>query len=143
MSGPPAMQARSRARVAFGLSPDGAWVFYSTALPSVPGKLMRAPISGGPPQLVSSTEATSGNGALRCARLPSTFCIYVTLETKLGIFYSFDLASETRRELARVPGGVNSDVFPDGSGIAVLIGAPPRTAFASSVPLVKPRQNLR
>jgi serine/threonine protein kinase/Tol biopolymer transport system component len=107
----------------FGLSPDGAWLFFGTHSPSGPGKLMRAPISGGPAQLVSSTEP--GFSSLWCAKLPSTFCVYATLETKEMILSSFDLVSGKKRELARIAGGKNDDVFPDGSGVAVVLGDPP------------------
>jgi Tol biopolymer transport system component len=37
----------------------------------------------------------------------------------------FDLATGNKHELMRVPGGVNFDIFPDGSGFAVVIGDPP------------------
>jgi hypothetical protein len=107
-----------------GLSPDGAWVFYVTqANPSAPVQLMRAPISGGPAQLVASTEP--GFHSLYCARLPSTFCVYAREERKQFILSSYDLVTGKKRELARVPGGNNFDIFPDGSGIAVVLGNPP------------------
>jgi Tol biopolymer transport system component len=105
-----------------GLSPDGAWVFYSIrSNPPARVQLMRTPLSGGPTQPVSSTEGNSGGVFLKCARLPSTFCVYATREAKQLIFSSFDPVSGQRQELARVP-AFNYDVFPDGSGMAVLVG---------------------
>jgi eukaryotic-like serine/threonine-protein kinase len=108
----------------YGLSSDGAWVFYSTlASASAPGKLMRAPISGGPAQLIANTEPGFDN--LICARLPSTFCVYGWVEQKQFILASYDLATGKKRDLARVPGGINFDVFPNGSGMAVVLGNSP------------------
>jgi hypothetical protein len=110
-------------KLLFGLSSDGAWIFYSTqATPSARAKLMRAPISGGPAQLVS--EASSGGVGLTCARLPSTFCVYATQEARQLILSSIDLGSGKKRELARVQ-ALNFDVFPDGSGMAVIVFDPP------------------
>jgi Tol biopolymer transport system component len=108
-----------------GLSPDGAWVFYTTpASPSAPGKLMRVPLSGGPAQFMASTEP--GFNDLQCVRLPSTFCVYAWYEQKQLILSSYDLVTGKKRELARVPGGLGWDVLPDGSGMAVVLGDPPR-----------------
>ena len=84
---------------------------------------MRAPLSGGPAQLISNTEP--GFNEISCARLPSTFCVYGWEEQKQLILSSYDLVTGKKRELARVPGGNNLDVFPDGSGIAVVLGDPP------------------
>jgi Tol biopolymer transport system component len=86
-------------------------------------QLIRAPISGGPAQLVSNTEP--GFNSLFCARLPSTFCVYALEVQKQFILSSYDLVTRKRRELARVPGGNNFDVFPDGSKMAVVIGGLP------------------
>ena len=98
-------------------------LLLDAASPSAPGKLMRAPMSGGPAQLISSTEP--GFYGLSCARLPSTFCVYDG-KSKSSLFSRrYDLVTGKKRELARVPGGINFDVFPDGSGMAVVIGDPP------------------
>ncbi len=105
------------------LSPDGAWVYYRPLTrPSAPGKLMRVPMSGGPAQFISNTEP--GFFFLACARLPSTFCVYTVNEQGQYILSSFDLANGKKHELARVKGATNADIFPDGSGMAVIIGDP-------------------
>jgi len=119
---------------AWGLSPDGAWVFFTAqAGASAPRKLMRAPMASGAAQLVSNTEPdrraarewrTSEIRAQSCARLPSTFCAYGWIEPGQLILSSYDLVAGKRRELARVPDGTEFDVFPDGSGIAVALGDP-------------------
>src|SRR5579862_2909074 len=127
--------ASSEDKFVSGLSPDGAWVFYSTLTsPSEPGKLMRAPLSGGPAQLILTRDP--GYGFLYCARLPSTFCVYAWEEQKQLILSSFDLVTWKRRELARVPRGINNAVFPDGSGIAVVIGDSP--ANANRIRIISP-----
>ncbi|MBI2679956.1 MAG: PD40 domain-containing protein, partial [Candidatus Solibacter usitatus] len=107
-------------KTTWGLSPDGEWVFYATQ--SAPVRLMRAPMSGGPAQFMWNTEPEFNQ--ISCARLPSAFCVYAWEEQKQLVLSSYDLVTRKRRELARVAGGKNLDVFPDGSGMAVVIGGP-------------------
>ncbi|MBI2680013.1 MAG: serine/threonine-protein kinase [Candidatus Solibacter usitatus] len=109
-------------KVMFGqLSPDGAWVFFLSNGPSLRGGLMRAPISGGgPAQLMPGTEP--GFNEILCAKLPSTFCVHSWEDDKQFVISSYDLDTGKKRELTRVPGGINIDVFPDGSGMAVVTG---------------------
>ena len=109
-------------KVMFGqLSPDGAWVFFVSNGPSPRGGLMRAPISGGgPAQLMPGTEP--GFNEILCAKLPTTFCVHSWEDDKQFVISSYDLVSGKKRELTRVLGGINIDVFPDGSGMAVVTG---------------------
>jgi eukaryotic-like serine/threonine-protein kinase len=116
------------------LSPDGAWVLYlappledATAFAGV--RLMRAPINGGPPQLVLTAripEYGVYNDPV-CARAPATLCV-ITEETedhKHLLFTAFDPVGGRDRELARFDGASNGgaydwDLSPDGSRMAVL-----------------------
>ena len=85
------------------LSPDGSMVIYVSSMhnnllvgqpPNLRGdgaigtqRLMRVPVSGGPPQLILEG---SGINNLQCTRLPSTLCIYSELSPGEERFYTFD-----------------------------------------------------
>jgi Tol biopolymer transport system component/DNA-binding winged helix-turn-helix (wHTH) protein len=71
------------------LTPDGSSLLYLASPlpggPSAKSRLMRVPLSGGPPQTVFESPSI---GNFQCARLPATVCILSTIETdKLSFFY--------------------------------------------------------
>jgi hypothetical protein len=86
---------------------------------------MRVPVVGGPP------EPVVGVGALddfMCAkRLPSTACVVVNFDHEGWRFSKYDLKTRERREFATVEHATDWDLFHDGSRIAVLMKAGPRT----------------
>jgi Tol biopolymer transport system component len=74
------------------LSPDGNSVIYLIMPPSgasadSTSRLMRAPLAGGPPQLVLEVSGISNQ---QCARLPSTVCILSRFEPGHERFFYFD-----------------------------------------------------
>ena len=84
------------------LSPEGSWVLYlnsgfqephvrAAGAPrrdiAMPQRLMRVPLSGGPPQQV--LEGTGIND-LQCATAPSSICIYSELSPGEEHFFTFD-----------------------------------------------------
>ena len=95
------------------LSPDGSMVLYiaSTTSPLgmqaakqhagiAPGaqRIMRVPVTGGPPQLVLEG---AGINNLQCARSPSTLCIYSELAPGEEHFYMFDSIKGKGEEIPR------------------------------------------
>ena len=112
------------------VSPDGKWIFYFT-LPSTrrqasadPVILRRAPLSGGPSQVVHSEN---GFAYVHCARPPSNFCVVDQRVHHQLIFYAFDPTRGKGQELARTElsgSGVLSpydwDISRDGSQIALI-----------------------
>ena len=98
------------------LSPDGAWILY-LAWPAAPagtvataGKVMRIPVSGGPPQVTleatgypgsirelreldeldSGVLTTSGQPDFRCARKAGSFCVLSEGDSNQVVFSTFD-----------------------------------------------------
>ena len=74
------------------LSPDEKSILYIvTPTPetstSNPSRLMRAPLAGGPPQMVVTA---AGIGNQQCARLPATICIFTVIEPGIERFFTFD-----------------------------------------------------
>jgi DNA-binding winged helix-turn-helix (wHTH) protein/Tol biopolymer transport system component len=111
------------------LSPDGQWLMYF----AFPGGysaaksplLMRAPLSGGPPQLVFKARPASD---FRCLKAPATMCVLSEWENPQLVFYALDPIRGRGQELARqeIASGPeivesNWDISPDGSRIAVAI----------------------
>ena len=107
-------------------SPDNSWFVYM-ALPKaeppggvVPVRLMRVPVSGGPPQEILSA---SGMTDLRCTRNPVNLCVYDEISENQVVFFSFDPVGGKGRELARTrtltKGSSGWDVSPDGSRLAI------------------------
>lgn len=109
------------------VSPDGSWILYLSSAtaqvyPTTPVRIMQAPTSGGPPQVV--LEGTGING-LSCARSPATLCVFSeeSPEHMQLIFSALHPSQERRRELTRVnlkqPALRYSwDLSPDGSHLA-------------------------
>jgi serine/threonine protein kinase len=121
------------------VSPDGNWVLYLVYPEqhgsSTPVRLMRAPINGGPSELVLSAHLY---GTPRCARSPATICA-IAEESSYGkqlVFTGFDPVKGRGGELARFEtdqaaeydAGSSTgirvpyvwDLSPDGTRIAVL-----------------------
>jgi Tol biopolymer transport system component/DNA-binding winged helix-turn-helix (wHTH) protein len=74
------------------LSPDGKSIIYlitpsNDASASSNSRLMRAPLAGGPPQLVLEGPGISNQ---QCAQLPSTVCIFSRFEPGHEQFFYFD-----------------------------------------------------
>lgn len=124
------------------LSPDGPWTLFlvwpTTADKSRQGRLMRVPVSGGPPQTVFSVRgypgsaqispearivlSTSGHPRFRCPALPGAACILSEQEGERPVFSAFDPVEGRKRELTAMeiaPSVVSFwDVSPDGRWIA-------------------------
>ena len=123
------------------LSPDGQWLMYFAfpggyAVTKAP-LLMRAPLSGGPPQLVFKARPASD---FRCLKAPATMCVLSEWENRQLVFYVLDPIRGKGQELARqeVASGPeivesNWDLSPDGSRIALAIpeGPPARIRILS------------
>ncbi len=74
------------------LSPDGNSLIYlitpsSGASAASNSRLLRAPLAGGPPQLILEANGISNQ---QCARLPSTVCVLSRFEPGLERFFYFD-----------------------------------------------------
>jgi hypothetical protein len=86
-------------------------------------RLMRIPVTGGPPELVLTARLYN----FWCARSPSTLCAFAerTTDRKEVVFTTFDLISGKGHELARFATDPNADYFgwslsPDGTRIAII-----------------------
>jgi DNA-binding winged helix-turn-helix (wHTH) protein/Tol biopolymer transport system component len=123
-------------KLSLHLSPDGQWLMYF----AFPGGysvtkaplLMRAPLSGGPPQLVFKAQPASD---FRCLKAPATMCVLSERENQQLVFYVLDPVHGkgpelARQEVASEPEIVESnwDISPDGSRIALALpeGPPAR-----------------
>lgn len=116
------------------VSPDGNWVISivipKSGDPSEPLKIMRVPITGGPPELIFPTQARPVSH-ISCARLPSNLCVVaeVTENHKQVTITSFDPVKGRGRELARFDldpdmneDGWFCDISPDGTRLALSRG---------------------
>src|SRR5580700_6511000 len=128
-------------KLSLHLSPDGQWLMYF----AFPGGfsvtkaplLMRAPLSGGPPQLVLKARPGSD---FRCLKAPATMCVLSEWKNQQLVFYALDPTRGKGQELARqeIASGPeiaesNWDLSPDGSRIALAIseGQPARIRILS------------
>jgi len=128
-------------KLSLHLSPDAQWLMYfafpggysATKAPL----LMRAPLSGGPPQLVFKARPASD---FRCLKAPATMCVLSEWENRQLVFYVLDPARGKGQELARQEIALgpeivesNWDLSPDGSRIALAIpeGPPARIRILS------------
>jgi len=108
-------------------SPDGQWILYmalsEAQFPggSTPVRIMRAPISGGAPQLVLTALGTTD---LRCTRLPANLCVFDEQRENHQVFTSFDPMKGRGRELAKIETEPSMtrpwDLSPDGTRLAIL-----------------------
>ena len=107
------------------VTPDGNWVFGISLKPADskdPDRLMRIPLKGGAPELVT----TILDGGIFCARPPSSLCVLGerTQDRKHVIFTAIDPIKGRGREVARFDRDPtveywSFDVSPDGTRLAV------------------------
>jgi WD40 repeat protein len=118
------------------LSPDGAWILYwesargaglwrpgATTL-RAPARLMRVPVSGGPPEMILE-EPASGEHYLECPSVGGSYCVLVQREGKDLIFYSLDPVRSKGPQLGKIEvaddfNGFYYQVSPDGSSLAFV-----------------------
>jgi len=110
------------------LSADGAWILYAEAPktegPSTPYRLMRIPVSGGVPQLVTEIRGFIG---YNCASAPSDLCLLpeMSQDNKQLTLTAFDPGKGRGNVLRTLQKDASSGDFaaaqlsPDGSSIAV------------------------
>jgi len=108
------------------LAPDNATVLYviwpNLGESVLQGRVMRVPLSGGPPQTVLEH---SGTANLQCARSPSTLCLYDDHGANELSFYRFDPSTGHSEELpqARIHDptaySYNWSLSPDGKVLAL------------------------
>ena len=107
------------------LTPDGASILYWGApggprlKATKPVPLRRAPIAGGPSQLVLNEQ---GFLSVMCARQPSNLCVANQRNKSQFVFHVFDPLRGKGRELTRIdvsPNAYEWDLSPDGSRIAL------------------------
>ena len=103
-------------------TPDGKWVFgiLKPVDSKDPERLMRIPLKGGAPELVT----TILGGGIFCARPPSSTCVLEepTKDGKHMTFTAIDPLQGRGREVARLEGEgrfLAFDVSPDGTHLAV------------------------
>jgi serine/threonine protein kinase/dipeptidyl aminopeptidase/acylaminoacyl peptidase len=108
------------------VSPDGRWVIYLGAEdsgPSAPDRVMRVPITGGPPQFVMEARVFD---QIHCGQHPASLCAFAeqSQDHKQLIFTAFDAMKGRGNELARANVEPNRDyawaLSPEGTHIAVL-----------------------
>ena len=114
-------------------SPDGHWILYM-ALPearlpggSVPVRIMRVPVSGGPPQLVLTALGTTD---IHCTRAPANLCVFDEQQQGHLMFTSVDPIKGRGRALATMEmkpsgneglhGTIPWDLSPDGSQVVMM-----------------------
>jgi Tol biopolymer transport system component len=106
------------------LSPDGKWLIYvlfpSQPNPSAPARVMRAPVNGGPSELIFEARSVEG---LKCTKSPASFCAIAerSADRKHLTVTAFDpLGGSTRvlytADLERID---NWDLTLDGSQLAI------------------------
>ena len=112
------------------VTPDGQWILYFSSptwhreSSATPVSLRRAPLSGGPSQVVHSEK---GFANVKCARLPSNLCVVDQRVQGQLIFSAFDpIRGKKGRELARTELSAPSsqydwDLSRDGSQIVGII----------------------
>jgi Tol biopolymer transport system component len=125
------MDATSAEMLVFGpekksvdrLNPDGTQILYlvptNPSDNSRPVRLMRAPIDGGPPQIVLEAPAIVN---FQCSRAPAAICAFSQLEPKEFVFSVFDPAIGKPHEVAKLEQTLdwNWGLSPDGTSIAAV-----------------------
>jgi serine/threonine protein kinase len=122
------------------LSPDGSEILY--LVPPNPGdnggqrrsevvdtkspakgsqhvRLMRAPINGGPPQIVVEAPSIVN---YQCSRAPANVCVLGTIEARQDVLSTFDAVKGNPHEVVRpeeTANGWNWSLSPDGTWIAL------------------------
>jgi hypothetical protein len=106
------------------LTPDGTQIVYLQYHRAYDWsdvvRMMRIPVSGGPPQFVLETRGLTNE---QCARLPSTLCLYSVSEEKRLAFISFNPLHGQGKEIAHIdddlPYSFNWTLSPDGLTLAI------------------------
>ncbi len=105
------------------LSPDRSWFVYDVFAAPDLTRIMRLPISGGPPQVVMEFKGRRDLD-IRCANRPGSFCAFQELsaDLKQRVLVSFDPAQGRVKELMRfdLSEAYLWDLAPDGSRIAFI-----------------------
>lgn len=126
------------------LSPDGKWLLYmqwpktasGTVAPDA-GKLMRAPLAGGPPEAVMDIKgypgvlsgsdprnSVSGFPSFRCVHRGNAPCVLAEGGDNQIVFTAFDPVQGRKAELVKVAADTdfaNWDLSPDGTRAAVSV----------------------
>lgn len=108
------------------LNPDGTLLIYLVTAKRGDSpknvRLMRAPLAGGPPQLILDAPGIVNQ---QCARLPSRLCIFSEIAPGQETFFKFDPVTGLKEELpwARLedkdPYNFNWTLSPDGQFMAI------------------------
>jgi Tol biopolymer transport system component len=106
------------------LNPDGTQLLYlvptNPSDNSQPTRVMRAPMSGGPPQIVLEAPAIVNH---QCSRAPATICVFSQLKPKEFVFSVFDPVIGQPHEVAMLQEQTfdwNWGLSPDGTSIAAV-----------------------
>jgi eukaryotic-like serine/threonine-protein kinase len=110
------------------VSPDGAWLLYQETAEKTDrlwplGRMMRVPLTGGPPEFVFSARFYNSH---RCSRAEANLCVFAeqTPDGKLLVFSVLDPIKGRGRELVKFAtdplGYYHWDLSPDGTRIAIL-----------------------
>lgn len=123
-------------------SPDGKWVLYMQWPKTVEGsairsgKLMRAPISGGPAEAVMDikgypavtsgdpTNTAGGYPSFRCPLHGGSTCVLAEAGENQLVFTAFDPLQGRKGELARIPSDPDRtswDVSPEGGRVVLAV----------------------
>jgi Tol biopolymer transport system component len=108
------------------LSPDGSQILYVAFKNdnSQPTRLMRAPINGGPPQVLVEIPQINNQ---ECSRAPATICAFSREEPQEFVISIFDPANGTSHEVVKRPQsavGWNWGLSPDGTSFALVTFGP-------------------
>jgi Tol biopolymer transport system component len=112
-------------------SPDRKWLIYTARKQGVEGRLMRAPVSGGQPQLIWKNSKLLNQ---YCTTLPANFCVAGVREQNQLVFYRIDPNEDPPAdgyrdsqvlEIGRAGYGPNGypsgwAISPDGSKVALV-----------------------
>jgi serine/threonine protein kinase/Tol biopolymer transport system component len=132
------------------VTPDGQWILYFSSptwhreSSAIPVSLRRAPLSGGPSQIVHSEK---GFAIVRCARPPSNLCVVDQRVEGQLIFSAFDPIRGKGQELARIElsappsSQYDWDLSPDGSQIVGVIEGTNRL-WVLSLSGLRPKQEV-
>ncbi|HET7443011.1 MAG TPA: protein kinase, partial [Terriglobales bacterium] len=112
------------AKVLCRLNPDGTEILYlSLTNPNVsaaPGRLMRVPLTGGPPHLVTQLPYLNN---FQCSRTPAKVCLLSQDDSRGLVVSRFDPDTGNTTEINRFgvsPGGWSWSLSPDGKSFAVF-----------------------
>jgi Tol biopolymer transport system component/DNA-binding winged helix-turn-helix (wHTH) protein len=108
------------------LTPDHSAILYLVTPrlgePSTRVRLMRMPLSGGPPQLVLEANGINNH---QCSSLPATLCVFSTMDAHRIRFFTFDSSTGASQEVPQWK-LENADYFkfnwslsPDGRTLAI------------------------